>query len=335
MAGPDYLIGNLSCLHKKGVDQGIVEMNAYVISRQKELTCLSENLNDYLNYLSVERGLAKNTLESYERDLRQYLKYLNEKKHLSLNETTQATVIGYLLQLQAQGKATATLSRSLAAIKSYYHFLAREGKIERDPTINLDAPKQEKRLPRVLSVTDVEKLLEQPDLKHPVGIRDRAMLEVLYATGLRVSELISLKMNDLNLETGYIRCVGKGTKERIVPLGTVSVKYVRLYQEHARKFLSSSLRENTLFLNHHGRGLTRQGFWKIIKKYAENLNLQTEITPHTLRHSFATHLLENGADLRSVQEMLGHADISTTQIYTHLTKGRIKEVYDKTHPRAQ
>ncbi|MGE5581114.1 MAG: site-specific tyrosine recombinase XerD [Bacillota bacterium] len=296
---------------------------------------MQDSLQDYLNYLSVERGLAKNTLESYGRDLHQYLNYLKEKKNLSLNGTTQATVIGYLLQLQARGKATATLSRSLAAIKSYYHYMAREKMIERDPTVNLDAPKQEKRLPRVLSVEEVERLLEQPDLKTPVGIRDRAMLEVLYATGLRVSELVSLKMEDVNLETGYIKCYGKGSKERIVPLGSVAIKHLRLYQEHARKFLSSRLMENTLFLNHHGKGLTRQGFWKIIKKYAENLNIQTDITPHTLRHSFATHLLENGADLRSVQEMLGHADIATTQIYTHLTKGKIKDVYENAHPRAK
>jgi integrase/recombinase XerD len=299
------------------------------------VTALQESLQDYLNYLSVERGLAKNTLESYGRDLNQYLDYLKEKKNLDLAATTQATVIGYLLQLQARGKATATLSRSLAAIKSYYHYMTREKKIERDPTVNLDAPKQEKRLPRVLTVSEVEHLLEQPDIKNPVGIRDRAMLEVLYATGLRVSELVSLKIEDINLETGYIKCFGKGSKERIVPLGSVAIKFLRLYQEHARKFLAARLMENTLFLNHHGKGLTRQGFWKIIKKYADNLDILTEITPHTLRHSFATHLLENGADLRSVQEMLGHADIATTQIYTHLTKGKIKDVYEKTHPRAQ
>jgi integrase/recombinase XerD len=295
---------------------------------------MEDTLQDYLNYLSVERGLSKNTLESYARDLRQYLKYIKEKKQIALSETSQATVIGYLLQLQARGKATATLSRSLAAIKSYYHYLFREEKIARDPTINLDAPKQEKRLPRVLSIDDVARLLEQPDLKTPSGIRDRAMLEVLYATGLRVSELIALKVNDFNMDVGYVRCFGKGSKERIVPLVPVAIKFSRHYLEHARKFLASSLHEDTMFLNHHGHALTRQGFWKIIKKYAENIGLGQEITPHTLRHSVATHLLENGADLRSVQEILGHADISTTQIYTHLTKNRIREVYDKTHPRA-
>lgn len=296
---------------------------------------MRDALRDYLNYLSVERGLASNTLESYARDLRQYLTYLKEKKNIDdLNDSTQTMVIGYLLQMQAKGKATATLSRSLAAIKSYYHFLFRENLIKVDPTINMDAPKQEKHLPKVLAVEDVTKLMEQPDLKMPAGIRDRAMLEVLYATGLRVSELIALKVSDMNLEIGYLKCFGKGSKERIVPMGSMAVKSVRHYLDHARKFLASSIGEETLFLNHHGRPMTRQGFWKIIKKYAESGNLQVEVTPHTLRHSFATHLLENGADLRSVQEMLGHADISTTQIYTHLTKSKLREVYDKSHPRA-
>ncbi|HEX2954046.1 MAG TPA: site-specific tyrosine recombinase XerD [Bacillota bacterium] len=295
---------------------------------------MHEQLQDFLNYLSVERGLAPNTLESYGRDLRQFLVFLQEKKGLKVEEVTQAVVIGYLLHLQAKGRATATLSRSLAAIKSFYHFLAREQVIPKDPTVNLDAPKQEKRLPRVLSVDEVVKLLEQPDLKTPSGIRDRTMLEVLYATGLRVSELVSLKIQNVNLEEGYLRCFGKGSKERIIPLGSVATKYVTFYLDHARKFLASNPREEILFLNHHGNGLTRQGFWKIIKKYADQLGISSSITPHTLRHSFATHLLENGADLRSVQEMLGHADISTTQIYTHLTRNKLKEVYEKTHPRA-
>jgi integrase/recombinase XerD len=295
---------------------------------------LHDQLQDFLNYLSVERGLAPNTLESYGRDLRQFLVFLQEKKGLQVVEVTQAVVIGYLLHLQAKGRATATLSRSLAAIKSFYHFLAREQVIPKDPTVNLDAPKQEKRLPRVLSVEEVVKLLEQPDLKSPSGIRDRTMLEVLYATGLRVSELVSLKIENVNLEEGYLRCLGKGSKERIIPLGSVATKYVTFYLDHARKFLASNPREEILFLNHHGNGLTRQGFWKIIKKYADQLGIANSITPHTLRHSFATHLLENGADLRSVQEMLGHADISTTQIYTHLTRNKLKEIYEKTHPRA-
>lgn len=295
---------------------------------------MQDYLEEFNNYIAVERGLAPNTLESYGRDLRQYLSYLAENKGIAITETTSATVGGYLLYLQAKGRAASTISRSLAAIKAFYHFLVREQIIQRDPTINLDAPKQEKKLPRVLSVEKVVELLEQPDLKTPAGIRDRTMLEVLYATGLRVTELVSLKISDVNLNEGYIRCMGKGSKERIVPLGTVAMKYLQFYLDNARKFLASDPAEDTLFLNHHGHGLTRQGFWKIIKKYAEMIDADDLITPHTLRHSFATHLLENGADLRAVQEMLGHADISTTQIYTHLTKNRLKNVYDKAHPRA-
>lgn len=298
------------------------------------MTILLDYLDEFTNYITVERGLAPNTLESYGRDLRQYLDYVRKKKGISITEATNATVGGYLLYLQAKGRAASTISRSLAAIKAFYHFLVREQIIPRDPTINLDAPKQEKKLPHVLTVESVNKLLEQPDLKTPAGIRDRTMLEVLYATGLRVTELVTLKIPDVNLTEGYIRCMGKGSKERIVPLGSVAVKYIRFYLDHARKFLASDPAEDTLFLNHHGYGLTRQGFWKIIKKYAEKTGGCEVITPHTIRHSFATHLLENGADLRAVQEMLGHADISTTQIYTHLTKNRLKSVYDKTHPRA-
>jgi integrase/recombinase XerD len=298
------------------------------------LTILQDYLAEFTNYITVERGLAPNTLESYGRDLRQYIDYVHTKKGIGITEVTNATIGGYLLHLQAKGRAASTISRSLAAIKAFYHFLVREQIITRDPTINLDAPKQEKKLPHVLSVESVQSLLEKPDLKTPAGIRDRTMLEVLYATGLRVTELVTLKISDVNLTEGFIRCIGKGSKERIVPLGSVAIKYIRFYLDHARKFLASDPAEETLFLNHHGRGLTRQGFWKIIKKYAEKIDGCEVITPHTLRHSFATHLLENGADLRAVQEMLGHADISTTQIYTHLTKNRLKRVYDKTHPRA-
>lgn len=296
---------------------------------------MQQLLADFLHYLTVERGLAANTVESYGRDLRQYLAYLVEQKGLaSLKETTQATVVGYLLFLQARGRAVATLSRNLAAIKAFYHFLVREGLLEHDPTVNLETPRQEKKLPRILSVEEIESLLAQPDLKTPSGIRDRAMLEVLYATGLRVSELVSLTVEDVNLEEGYLRCLGKGAKERIIPLGSQALKYLALYLNHARRFLLARPGDPVLFLNHHGNRLTRQGFWKILKKYAGRMALNRKISPHIIRHSFATHLLENGADLRSVQEMLGHADISTTQIYTHLTRGKIREVYDRTHPRA-
>lgn len=291
-------------------------------------------INEFINYLSVERGLALNTLESYGRDLRQYSQYLKQDEENILDYATRSTIVDYLLHLQNQGKATATIARRLAALKAFYQFLVREKYLEKDPTANLESPKLEKRLPKVLTIKQVELLLNQPDNSTSAGLRDRAMLELLYATGIRVSELVYLDVNDVNMDMGYIRCTGKGSKERIIPLGSMAVKSLREFLANGRGRLVRDREEKALFVNHHGRRLTRQGFWKIVKKYAEDAKIATEITPHTLRHSFATHLLENGADLRSVQEMLGHADISTTQIYTHLTKGRLKEVYAKTHPRA-
>lgn len=294
---------------------------------------MNQLIHEFITYLSVERGLATNTLESYGRDLRQYSEYL-EADSETLDAVSRSTVVAYLLHLQGQGKATATIARRLAALKAFYQFLLRERRINQDPTANLESPKLEKRLPKVLTVREVERLLAQPDPAQPAGMRDRAMLELLYATGIRVSELVSLSVVDVNLEMGYIRCSGKGAKERIVPLGSLAIQSCREYLERARGRLVKHESEEALFVNHHGHRLTRQGFWKIVKKYADDAKIEKEITPHTLRHSFATHLLENGADLRSVQEMLGHADISTTQIYTHVTKGRLKEVYARTHPRA-
>lgn len=291
-------------------------------------------INEFITYLSVERGLALNTLESYGRDLRQYSQYLEKDDESALDQASRSTIVDYLLHLQKQGKATATIARRLAALKAFYQFLVREKYLEMDPTANLESPKLEKRLPKVLSIREVEMLLQAPGPSTPAGLRDRAMLELLYATGIRVSELVSLNSVDVNLDMGYIRCTGKGSKERIVPLGSMAIKSVREYLDHGRGKLVRDREELAMFVNHHGRRLTRQGFWKIVKKYAEDAKINKEITPHTLRHSFATHLLENGADLRSVQEMLGHADISTTQIYTHITKGRLKEIYAKTHPRA-
>ncbi len=289
----------------------------------------------FIHYLSAERGLANNTLASYQMDLNQYIAYLKSQGITALNETNKNNILGFLMQLQKNGRAPATISRRLAAIKSLYRFMHNENMIVSDPTANLESPRLNHRLPQVLTFEEVEILLNQPQLAYPAGQRDKAMLELLYATGIRVSELVSLNLEDVNLEMGFIRCFGKGSKERIVPLGSVAVKYVENYLESSRQKLTKNKKEErALFVNQHGRRLTRQGFWKIIKKYARQGKIGKPITPHTLRHSFATHLLENGADLRSVQEMLGHADITTTQIYTHLTKSRIKDVYSQTHPRA-
>ncbi len=295
---------------------------------------MSDWIADFINYLSVERGLALNTLESYGRDLRQYAEYLGAQDYPSLDAVSRETIVGYLLHLQKEGKATATIARRLAALKAFYQYLVRERLMAEDPTMNLESPKLERRLPRVLSVGEVERILRQPDLSHPSGVRDRAMLELLYATGIRVSELVSLNLADVNLEQSYLRCIGKGQKERLVPIGSFALDSLSQYLRHARGRLVRTPQEQCLFVNHHGHRLTRQGFWKIVKRYSQEAHIDRSITPHTLRHSFATHLLENGADLRAVQEMLGHADISTTQIYTHLTRARLKEVYSRSHPRA-
>lgn len=296
---------------------------------------MADLISNFIDYLGKQKGLAENTLDSYGRDLKQYKAFLENGGKMSVEDAGPATIVAYLLYLQKQGRAPATIARRLAALKAFYQYLVRESFLENDPTSNLESPKLEKRLPKVLTVREVDMLLKQPKPTTPTGLRDKAMLELLYATGIRVSELISLNVSDLNLEMGFLKCRGKGARERIVPVGSVALKSVRQYLQEGRpRLLGSNPQEPSLFLNHHGRRLTRQGFWKIVKKYAQEAKIRKHITPHTLRHSFATHLLENGADLRSVQEMLGHADISTTQIYTQVTKGRLKEIYARTHPRA-
>lgn len=287
----------------------------------------------FVDYLRSEKGLSQNTLASYGCDLDQYQEFLRRMGQ-SLDTAGRAGVVSYLVWLQKQGRAAATVARRLAALRAFYQFMVRERYIDSDPTDDLESPHLERKLPRVLTVKEVERLLAQPDASTPAGVRDRAMLELLYATGIRVSELVNLRLEDVNLEMGYVRCFGKGGRERIIPLGRMARRAVREYLTHARPRLLTSPGERTLFLNHQGTRMTRQGFWKIVKKYARQAGIDKNITPHTLRHSFATHLLENGADLRSVQEMLGHVDISTTQIYTQVTKGRLKEVYARSHPRA-
>ncbi|ABO49634.1 tyrosine recombinase XerD subunit [Desulforamulus reducens MI-1] len=292
-------------------------------------------LDEFIHYLAVERGLAQNTLASYRIDLSQYLDHLKKQGVSSLTQADRNHILSHLYKLQKDGKAPATISRHLAALKHFYRFLVSDGAVSEDYTVSLESPKLKQRLPHVLSTEEVENLLCQPQLSDPAGLRDKAMLELIYATGIRVSEMVSLNLPDVELDMGYIKCFGKGAKERIIPLGSVAIRYIREYLERSRVKLTKGKTEHqALFVNVQGKRLTRQGFWKIIKKYAKEGRINKPITPHTLRHSFATHLLENGADLRAVQEMLGHADISTTQIYTHLTKLRLREVYTKAHPRA-
>jgi len=295
-----------------------------------------QDLRAFIQYLAVERGLAPNTLESYERDLTHFIHFLQETGVRSLKDMDRRHIAAYVGRLRQEGKASATISRSLVSIRNFCRFLVQERVIPRDPSQQLEMPRQEKKLPKVLAMHEVERLLEAPKADSPGGARDKAMLELLYATGIRVSELVSLKLEDVHLGLGYIRCVGKGSKERIIPLGRIAAQALDDYIRHWRhRLLKAGKRTDELFVNHLGTGMTRQGFWKIIKKYAAEAGIRKEITPHTLRHSFATHLLENGADLRAVQEMLGHADISTTQIYTHVTRKQMKEIYDRTHPRAK
>lgn len=295
---------------------------------------MEKQLENYTNYLSVEKGLAKNTLESYCRDLNKFIAYSKKRKKTSPKSIDREEISLFILELKKNGCATSSISRCVASIRSFFNFLLVEGYIEKNPAIELETPRIEKKLPRVLTTDEVEKLLSQPNPGEHNGLRDRAMLELLYASGIRVSELVTLNITDFDPKVGFLRCRGKGMKERIVPIGSVAINYVNEYLHKSRSKLLAKNGEPSLFVNHHGRQMTRQGFWKILKKYVRKSNIQGEVTPHTLRHSFATHLIENGADLRSVQEMLGHSDISTTQIYTQITKRKIREVYDKTHPRA-
>lgn len=287
----------------------------------------------YILFLEEEKGLSENTLQSYKRDIDQYQNYLHELNISKISNTNKTTVIAYLLKLQKKGRATSTISRNLASIRSFYQYLTKIHVFESDPTSNLESPKVEKKLPQVLSTKEVELLLEQPKCVDLKGYRDKAMLEVLYATGLRVSELISLNVIDANCDIGFVKCIN-GSKERIVPIGSMAIEALSNYLKKARKLLILDPNEDALFVNVNGRRITRQGLWKIIKKYKAEAKIKKDITPHTLRHSFAAHLIENGADLRSIQEMLGHSDISSTQIYAQIAKSKISEVYKKTHPRA-
>ncbi|KAB7708855.1 site-specific tyrosine recombinase XerD [Bacillus aerolatus] len=297
---------------------------------------MKDRLQDFIHYMIVEKGLAKNTIAAYERDLKHYLLFLDKVEQLaSLNEVTRAHIVQFLGHLKTEGKSAKTIARHVASVRSFHQFLLREKAVEQDPSVHIEPPKMEKKLPKVLNLAEVEALLEAPDTSTPFGLRDQAMLELLYATGMRVSELTSLNLDAVHLTMGFVRCTGKGNKERIIPIGKTAIHVIETYLETGRpKLKSKKHTDEALFLNHHGKRLSRQGFWKILKALAKKSNIQKELTPHTLRHSFATHLLENGADLRAVQEMLGHADISTTQIYTHITKTRMKDVYTQFHPRA-
>ena len=286
----------------------------------------------FLDFLKDDKKLSDNPLQSYRRDIEQYEKYVSENK-INYLKATEETILEYMEYLREENKKESTISRSLASIRSFYQYLIRIKKIKKDPTMTIESPKINKRIPNILTSKEVELLLDQPkdvDLK---GTRDKAMLEFAYATGMRVTEMISLNIDDVRLDEGYVVCRGR-TKSRNIPLGSMSLKALKEYIDDARPYLIRDEEEDALFVNVNGTRLTRQGFWKIVKYYKEQAHIEKDITPHVLRHSFATHLLQNGADLKAIQTMLGHSDISSTQVYMQFQDPGIKNEYKKAHPRA-
>ena len=290
-------------------------------------------IGEYTDFMRNTCHKSLNTVESYKRDVTQYITYLSELGISNIKNTTQTNVLSYIMLLQKMGRATSTVSRVIASIRSYYLYLLRNGQVESDPTVTLTSPRIEKKPPQALTSVEVTRLLEQPKLSDNKGIRDKAMLELLYATGIRVSELIGLDVSDVNLSMAYIRC-SNNKGERIIPIGNKAVDALKLYLEKARNSMLKDATETALFVNRMGVRISRQGFWKIIKHYQVTSGIEGEITPHSLRHSFAAHLIQNGADLQSLKSMMGHSDISSTQVYTCFLDDNIKRVYEKTHPRA-
>ncbi len=304
---------------------------------------MDEGIANFLSALSVEKGSSNNTLDAYRNDLSQFAAFVrkqtakSEGAQLGWEVVDRSLLLNYLVNLRERSYAPATMARKVAAVKSFFNFLVAEGRLEKSPAEGIAGPKVGKSLPKAISVDEVERLLEQPDKRStPEGKRDKAMLELLYATGMRVTELVSLNVRDVNLRAGFVRCFGKGSKERIIPIHSKAIRAVKGYLDDVRARLLGATGETALFLNRRGQRLTRQGLWLILKGYAKKAGIETEITPHVLRHSIATHLLHSGKmNLRELQELLGHANISTTQVYTHLTTERMRRVYDSAHPRAE
>lgn len=290
-------------------------------------------IDRYLHHLIVEKGLSRNTIEAYARDLRGYSVFLQEHSGSDSLTVSSDKFIYYFKLLRTEKLSPRSLARNISTLKGFYKFLLQEGVLEENPLRHLRTPRVIPRLPEILTREDVEQVLAQVKAEKPLGLRDRAMLEILYATGLRVSELVHLSVHDVDLEVGYLRTKGKGSKERIVPIGGAAIRALKDYLQGSRQVSAVKAEGQTLFLGRGGRGITRQGFWKLLRRYASTAGIRKKITPHTLRHSFATHLLEGGADLRSVQSMLGHADIATTQIYTHVSRDHLKRLHQKYHPR--
>lgn len=290
-------------------------------------------LDIFLDYLKIEKGLSSNTINAYRHDLKEYFVFLKKKGKNNLEEVTKDEIVEFLFSLR-ETHAISTVARFFSSIRGFHRFLFREKILKTDPTQLIEYPKLEKKIPAVLDLWEVERILKAASLRTPQGIRDRAILEVMYATGLRVTELAKLKLKDVNIEIGFLRCQGKGSKERIIPLGRIAKKFLEKYLLKARPKLLKGKESEFLFLAQGGHPLSRQSIWKMIKRIVKKAKIRKKVSPHTLRHSFATHLLERGADLRSVQEMLGHANITTTQIYTHINRLRLKEIHRQFHPRA-
>jgi integrase/recombinase XerD len=293
---------------------------------------MEKQINNFLEFIKEDKKLSENTLQSYKRDITQFEEYISENK-LNYQKITEDDMKKYFAHLQQIGKKTSTISRNIASIRSFYQFLVRNKKVKKDPTEKIQSPKVEKKAPSILTSSEIELLLEQPNNIDLKGIRDKAMLEFAYATGMRVTEIISLDIDDVNLKEGLVTCKS-GTRQRNIPLGSLSLKALKDYIENSRPILLKDEKVNALFVNTNGKRLTRQGFWKIVKYYKEQAHITKDITPHVLRHSFATHLLQNGADLKSIQTMLGHSDISSTQVYMQFQDESIKNIYKHAHPRA-
>ena len=302
---------------------------------------MKEAVDSFLNYLSVEKGYSENTIDAYRNDLYQLAEFIREEAAKSgaippWAGFNRQSMLSYLLNLRERGYVPTTVARKVAAVKSFFKFMVAEGIIKASPTEGVSSPKTGRSLPKPISISEARRLIEQPSkLSTPDAKRDKAMLELLYASGMRVSELVSLNLSDIDTKGGYVRCFGKGHKERMIPIYEQAALTVGEYINEARPRLSPSSDETALFLNRRGERLTRQGLWQILKGYAKKAGLEAQVTPHTLRHSFATHMLSGGADLRSVQQLLGHANISTTQVYTHLTSEHVRRTYEKSHPRAK
>jgi integrase/recombinase XerD len=295
---------------------------------------MKEFIDEFMNYLSVERGLAKNTLLAYRRDLTKYIDYLSQKGVKASNSVSREHVSNFMYDLKKHDMTATSICRNLAAVKMFHRFLVRENLAKEDPTTLVDTPKLWQRIPSVLTQKEIESMIRAASGKKPQQVRDQAILEIFYASGLRVSELSDLKTTSIDFDVGFVRAVGKGSKERLIPLGKKAREAVQKYLLKARPQLLKDQANNVLFLSRLGKRISRQSLWSVIKFYARKANIKKTIKPHTLRHTFATHLLEHGADLRSVQEMLGHSDISTTQIYTHVDKERLKSVHKQFHPRS-